>query len=47
MKKASSNVVVWACDMGGCDKKFAREADLRRHQRTAKAHVVLDSGSKK
>ncbi|KLO20597.1 hypothetical protein SCHPADRAFT_13366 [Schizopora paradoxa] len=42
-KKASSSAATWACDLGRCDKKFAREADLRRHQRTAKVHVAFES----
>lgn len=29
---------VWACGIPGCGKKFAREADLKRHQRTTKFH---------
>ncbi|KAJ3754652.1 hypothetical protein EV360DRAFT_51200, partial [Lentinula raphanica] len=31
---------VWPCDMNGCNKQFAREADLKRHQRTTKLHSV-------
>lgn len=44
-KKAPSNAIAWVCEIEGCDKKFAREADLRRHQRTAKVHVVPESKS--
>ncbi|KAJ4470900.1 hypothetical protein J3R30DRAFT_1134797 [Lentinula aciculospora] len=31
---------VWPCEMNGCDKQFAREADLKRHQRTTKLHSM-------
>ncbi|KAH7886337.1 hypothetical protein F5I97DRAFT_1255370 [Phlebopus sp. FC_14] len=31
---------VWPCKMDGCNKQFAREADLKRHQRTTKLHSV-------
>lgn len=31
---------VWPCEMNGCNKQFAREADLKRHQRTTKLHSI-------
>ncbi|KAI0042264.1 hypothetical protein FA95DRAFT_1547704, partial [Auriscalpium vulgare] len=31
---------VWPCKMNGCNKEFAREADLKRHQRTTKLHSM-------
>ncbi|TFY55213.1 hypothetical protein EVJ58_g8389 [Rhodofomes roseus] len=30
----------WPCRMNGCNKVFAREADLKRHQRTTKTHSM-------
>lgn len=30
----------WPCKMNGCSKVFAREADLKRHQRTTRSHSV-------
>jgi len=30
----------WPCKMNGCNKVFAREADLKRHQRTTKTHSM-------
>ncbi|KAI6120920.1 hypothetical protein EDD16DRAFT_808727 [Pisolithus croceorrhizus] len=38
MKKPTIESAVWACKMSGCGKTFAREADLKRHQRTTKSH---------
>ncbi|KAI0249513.1 hypothetical protein BJV78DRAFT_1129535, partial [Lactifluus subvellereus] len=29
---------IWPCKINGCNKEFAREADLKRHQRTTKLH---------
>ncbi|TFK65447.1 hypothetical protein BDN72DRAFT_845555 [Pluteus cervinus] len=31
---------VWPCKINGCNKQFAREADLKRHQRTTKMHSL-------
>jgi len=31
---------VWPCKIHGCNKQFAREADLKRHQRTTKMHSM-------
>ncbi|TFY71856.1 hypothetical protein EVG20_g1162 [Dentipellis fragilis] len=31
---------VWPCKIDGCNKEFAREADLKRHQRTTKLHSL-------
>ncbi|OCH89723.1 hypothetical protein OBBRIDRAFT_793952 [Obba rivulosa] len=30
----------WPCKINGCNKVFAREADLKRHQRTTKLHSM-------
>ncbi|TDL26402.1 hypothetical protein BD410DRAFT_895115 [Rickenella mellea] len=37
-KKKSQETGVWPCKINGCNKEFAREADLKRHQRTTKLH---------
>ncbi|KAI6031248.1 hypothetical protein BKA83DRAFT_4197634 [Pisolithus microcarpus] len=37
-KKPTIESAVWACKISGCGKTFAREADLKRHQRTTKLH---------
>ncbi|KAH8998802.1 hypothetical protein EDB86DRAFT_2910153 [Lactarius hatsudake] len=40
-KKSSSKKAetgIWPCKINGCNKEFAREADLKRHQRTTKLH---------
>ncbi|KAF5345193.1 hypothetical protein D9758_009713 [Tetrapyrgos nigripes] len=39
-KKKTSVAGVWPCKMNGCNKQFAREADLKRHQRTTKVHSM-------
>ncbi|KAF9447535.1 hypothetical protein P691DRAFT_109548 [Macrolepiota fuliginosa MF-IS2] len=31
---------LWPCKINGCGKKFVREADLKRHQRTTKTHSM-------
>ncbi|KDR85800.1 hypothetical protein GALMADRAFT_218883 [Galerina marginata CBS 339.88] len=31
---------IWPCKINGCNKQFAREADLKRHQRTTKMHSM-------
>ncbi|EAU92414.2 hypothetical protein CC1G_00633 [Coprinopsis cinerea okayama7 len=31
---------MWACDVDGCTKQFAREADLKRHRKTTRAHSI-------
>ncbi|KAF5332474.1 hypothetical protein D9611_005201 [Ephemerocybe angulata] len=38
--KKTGNATVWPCTIDGCDKQFAREADLKRHQRTTKLHSM-------
>ncbi|KAF8555110.1 hypothetical protein OG21DRAFT_1461393 [Imleria badia] len=38
--KKPSDSTVWPCRINGCNKQFAREADLKRHQRTTKLHSV-------
>ncbi|KAI0814829.1 hypothetical protein BC629DRAFT_1588527 [Irpex lacteus] len=37
-KKPHSKTGLWACKINDCNKSFAREADLKRHQRTTKGH---------
>ncbi|KII94227.1 hypothetical protein PLICRDRAFT_36475 [Plicaturopsis crispa FD-325 SS-3] len=37
-KKKAAETGVWPCKINGCNKQFAREADLKRHQRTTKTH---------
>ncbi|KAI0348325.1 hypothetical protein BDW22DRAFT_69322 [Trametopsis cervina] len=37
-KKPHSKTGLWACKINDCNKVFAREADLKRHQRTTKGH---------
>ncbi|TEB38530.1 hypothetical protein FA13DRAFT_1724484 [Coprinellus micaceus] len=39
-RKKTGNAAVWPCTIDGCDKQFAREADLKRHQRTTKTHSM-------
>ncbi|PPR02349.1 hypothetical protein CVT24_011693, partial [Panaeolus cyanescens] len=39
-RKKQSSAGVWPCQIGGCNKQFAREADLKRHQRTTKSHSM-------
>ncbi|KAF9567723.1 hypothetical protein CPC08DRAFT_517163 [Agrocybe pediades] len=39
-KKKPQNTGVWPCKINGCNKQFAREADLKRHQRTTKTHSM-------
>ncbi|EPQ60064.1 hypothetical protein GLOTRDRAFT_134823 [Gloeophyllum trabeum ATCC 11539] len=39
-KKSPSESGVWPCKINGCNKQFAREADLKRHQRTTKLHSM-------
>lgn len=39
-KKKVTETGVWPCKIDGCNKQFAREADLKRHQRTTKLHSV-------
>ncbi|KAF7977629.1 hypothetical protein HWV62_3032 [Athelia sp. TMB] len=38
--KKVSEAGVWPCKINGCNKQFAREADLKRHQRTTKSHSM-------
>ncbi|KAF8131529.1 hypothetical protein EV363DRAFT_1330301 [Boletus edulis] len=38
--KKPSDSTVWPCSINGCNKQFAREADLKRHQRTTKLHSM-------
>ncbi|KAG7099996.1 hypothetical protein E1B28_001785 [Marasmius oreades] len=40
MKKPLPTIGIWPCKMNGCTKQFAREADLKRHQRTTKLHSM-------
>ncbi|KDQ62878.1 hypothetical protein JAAARDRAFT_358376 [Jaapia argillacea MUCL 33604] len=39
-KKKAPETGVWPCKINGCNKQFAREADLKRHQRTTKLHSM-------
>ncbi|KAF9535613.1 hypothetical protein CPB83DRAFT_888303 [Crepidotus variabilis] len=39
-RKKPVNTGVWPCKINGCNKEFAREADLKRHQRTTKTHTM-------
>ncbi|KAF8634883.1 hypothetical protein AX15_000637 [Amanita polypyramis BW_CC] len=39
-KKTAPITGVWPCKINGCNKEFAREADLKRHQRTTKLHSL-------
>lgn len=39
-KKKNVATGVWPCKINGCNKQFAREADLKRHQRTTKLHSM-------
>jgi hypothetical protein len=34
----SGGPALWPCNIAGCGKMFQREADLRRHKKTAKGH---------
>ncbi|EJF67418.1 hypothetical protein DICSQDRAFT_177034 [Dichomitus squalens LYAD-421 SS1] len=38
--KKKADTGSWPCKMDGCKKVFAREADLKRHQRTTKTHSI-------
>ncbi|KAI0321263.1 hypothetical protein OF83DRAFT_359421 [Amylostereum chailletii] len=38
-KGKKSETGIWPCKMDGCNREFAREADLKRHQRTTKSHT--------
>ncbi|TCD64748.1 hypothetical protein EIP91_003670 [Steccherinum ochraceum] len=40
LKKKSAEPGSWPCKINGCNKVFAREADLKRHQRTTKSHSM-------
>jgi len=40
VKKKSTFSGIWPCKINGCNKQFAREADLKRHQRTTKLHSM-------
>lgn len=42
--KSEQNEGAWVCKLDGCNNTYAREADLKRHQRTSRAHP--QSGSK-
>lgn len=39
-KKKPPPTGIWPCKINGCNKQFAREADLKRHQRTTKTHSM-------
>ncbi|PPR05600.1 hypothetical protein CVT26_009121 [Gymnopilus dilepis] len=39
-RKKPINTGIWPCKINGCNKQFAREADLKRHQRTTKMHSM-------
>jgi hypothetical protein len=39
-KKKDVTTGIWPCKINGCNKQFAREADLKRHQRTTKLHSM-------
>ncbi|KAH8834996.1 hypothetical protein DL96DRAFT_18379 [Flagelloscypha sp. PMI_526] len=45
VKKKNGSTGVWPCKINGCTKQFAREADLKRHQRTTKLHATSVAGS--
>ncbi|KAF9236848.1 hypothetical protein BU15DRAFT_76573 [Melanogaster broomeanus] len=38
--KKAADSGIWPCNIDGCNKQFAREADLKRHQRTTKLHSI-------
>jgi len=38
--KKKAEIGAWPCKIDGCNKIFAREADLKRHQRTTKLHSL-------
>lgn len=40
VKKKPTFSGIWPCKINGCNKQFAREADLKRHQRTTKLHSM-------
>ena len=40
MKRKPTVSGIWPCKINGCNKQFAREADLKRHQRTTKLHSM-------
>lgn len=39
-RSGRTSPAIFYCKINGCKKRFAREADLKRHQRTTKTHSM-------